>query len=89
MYRRREMKMLLTTLIAFSALGASSVQAGSVWLIIKEGVYTYGELGVTMDKIEMSDMDQCEEQGAIFMSSKRLGKSRDKGYSGFECLEGK
>ena len=42
-----------------------------------------------MDKIEMSDMDQCEEQGAIFMSSKWLGKSRDKGCSSFECLEGK
>jgi hypothetical protein len=82
------MRRFLTSVFAFM-MAAPSAQAGSVWLIIKEGVYSYGELGITMEKIEMKDMDQCEEQGAVFISSKRLGKSREKNYSGFECLEGK
>ena len=34
-------------------------------------------------------MDQCEEQGAVFMASdKENGKQIDK-YVGFECLEAK
>lgn len=35
----------------------------------------------------MKSMDQCEEQGAIVLSSKRIKRLRD--YLGFECLEGK
>ena len=45
-------------------------------------------IAVDLEKLEMEDMDQCEEQGAIFVASERMGKERGK-YVGFECLEGK
>ena len=64
------------------------VQADTVWLIMKEAVVVTGSFAVGMEKLEMTDMEQCEEQGAVFMSSERLGIKREK-YSGFECLEGK
>ena len=83
------MKGLLATSIALTAIGAVPVHAGSVWLIMKEAVDSSGpRFALALEKLEMSDMDQCEEQGAIFMSSERLGDRRSK-YSGFECLEGK
>ena len=87
----RRMKRFLAIPIALSTLGAMPVQAGSVWLIIKEAVkprQTAGSFGITLEKLEMESMDQCEEQGAIFMASERMGKDRVK-FSGFECLEGK
>ena len=83
------MKRLLTTAFALSTLGAAPVQASSVWLIMKEAVSLSGHrIAVDLEKLEMKDMDQCEEQGAIFIASERMGKERDK-YIGFECLEGK
>ena len=65
------------------------VQADTVWLIMKEAVYVQGQrFALGIDKLEMKDMEQCEEQGAVFMTSERLGAKREN-YSGFECLEGK
>ncbi len=64
-------------------------QADTVWLIIKEAVKPGGsKFALGIEKLEMKDMEQCEEQGAIFMSSERLGIKRNE-LSGFECLEGK
>ena len=39
------------------------------------------------EKIEMKDLDQCEMQGALFMSSERLYRTNE--MRGFECMEGK
>ena len=61
------------------------VQAGSVWLLMRE-VNAVG--GMTLEKIEMESMEQCEIQGAIYIASKRLGERYARGV-GFECLEGK
>lgn len=83
------MKRLLATAIALSTLGALPVQAGSVWLIMKEAVRVEGSrFALDLEKLEMKDMEQCEEQGAVFIASERMGKNRGK-YVGFECLEGK
>lgn len=77
-------------LLASAALTLSlPVQADTIWLIMKESVRVGpDEFALGMEKLEMKDMEQCEEQGAVFMTSERLGIKREK-YSGFECLEGK
>lgn len=87
------MKRLLAAILAFSALGAVPVAAEtaeqsnptedqpSIWLVLSAG---YGN---QLHSLPMKSMDQCEEQGAIFLSSKRIKRLRD--YLGFECLEGK
>ena len=54
----------------------------SVWLILRFGGIPVG--GGHLEKIPMVDMAQCELQGAIFTSSKRL---YPKDARGFECLE--
>ena len=72
--RLQQMKRLLAISIAFTTIGTVPVQAESVWLIMKEAVQVPGPgFALAVEKLEMSDMDQCEEQGAIFMSSERLG----------------
>ena len=74
---------------ALALISAPQVQAGSVWLIMKEAVRVEGSrFALDLEKLEMRDMDQCEEQGAVFMASERMGRDRGK-YVGFECLEGK
>ena len=85
------MKFIVLALILVSGFSPAPAQAGSVWLIMKEAVKprkTSGSFGITLEKLEMESMDQCEEQGAIFLASERMGKDRDR-YTGFECLEGK
>ena len=59
------------------------VQADTVWLFVRE---SYGE-AVTFEKIPITSMDQCEEQGALYLASSRLSKNRYR--FGFECFEGK
>ena len=54
----------------------------TVWLVLRYGAGGPGAL----EKIEMRDMAQCEMQGVVWESSKRISES---GYTGFECLEGK
>ena len=84
------MKKLLISVFAL-LLAAPAVQAGSVWLIMKEAVKphrTAGSFGIALEKLEMESMEQCEEQGAVFIASERMGKDRGK-YVGFECLEAK
>ena len=84
------MKKLLISVFALF-IAAPAVQAGSVWLIMKEAVkpkQTAGSFGIALEKLEMENMEQCEEQGAVFIASERMGRDRGK-YVGFECLEGK
>ena len=89
------MKRLLTTAIALSTLGALPVVAetalranptenqSSIWLILALG---NGLDDGALLSLPMRSMDQCEEQGAMYMSSERLSERK---YRGFECLEGK
>jgi len=66
------------------------VKADSVWLIMKEVVSRGESFGIAIEKLEMKDLNQCEEQGAKYIVSKKLGKWRDSGgYTGYTCLEGK
>ena len=81
------MKKLVIPVIALLIV-APPIHAGSVWLIMKEADYTKGEFVLDIDKVEMESMQQCEEQGAIYASSERMGRVRPQ-YTGFECLEGK
>ena len=70
-------------------MAAPAVRAGSVWLIIKEAVYLKSSrFSLALEKLEMENMEQCEEQGAVFIASERMGRNRGKNV-GFECLEGK
>ena len=90
------MKRLLATAIALSTLGVAPVTAetaqqvgqdadkSSIWLILALGDVRDGG---ALFSLPMKSMDQCEEQGAIYMSSVRLSKHLQ--YRGFECLEGK
>ena len=86
------MKKLLISVFALM-IAAPAVHAGSVWLIMKEaikvgGMKSQGRFGIALEKLEMESMEQCEEQGAVFIASERMGKDRGK-YVGFECLEAK
>jgi len=81
------------SLIVSLALGAAPVFAEtakqstltddqpSIWLVLSAG---YGDF---LHSLPMKSMDQCEEQGATFLSSTRIKRLKD--YLGFECLEGK
>ena len=82
-------KLLISIFALLIATPAPAVQAGSIWLIMKEAVRVEGSrFALDLEKLEMRDMDQCEEQGAVFMASERMGRDRGK-YVGFECLEAK
>ena len=59
------------------------VYAKSVWLLIRDGTLD----SPAFEKIEMESMDQCEMQGALYVSSKRLYRTSER--RGFECIEGK
>ena len=72
------MKRLLLPLIAALAL-PTAANAERVWLII--------DLSRGMEKIEVENMAQCEEQGNVFKKSKRL--YLDSKFRGYECLKGK
>ena len=94
--RLQHMRRLLATAIALSTLGALPAGAetalesiprkdqASVWLVLVIG---NGLEDGSLTTLPMKSMDQCEEQGAIFLSSKRI--ERIDNYLGFECLEGK
>ena len=93
------MKRVLATVIALSTLGALPVVAetalqtipgsdkSSTWLILVLGD---GHRDGSLLSLPMKSMEQCEEQGAIWMSSNRtIRLDVFRQYLGFECLEGK
>ena len=97
--RLQYMKRLLATAIALSTLGALPAAAetadpstltedtSSVWLILVLGD---GVEDGSLLSLPMKSMDQCEEQGAVWMSSNRtINWANYRKYLGFECLEGK
>ncbi len=60
--------------------------ATGVWLILIAGE-DHSTFPLAMHAIRTIDIEQCEEQGAVWISSKRI--TRKSKYLGFECLEGK
>ncbi|WP_320664635.1 hypothetical protein [Prochlorococcus sp. MIT 1223] len=77
------MKRLLLPLLAAFAL-PTAASAESYWLLLTHSKYE------TFEKIEMGSLDQCEEMGALFVSSKRLNMPIAPAWKpGFECFEGK
>jgi len=64
-------------------LGIQTAKAESVWLVIAIS----SARKATLEKIEMKNMTQCEEQGLIFMESKIKGSIS--GGKEFVCLKGK
>ena len=93
------MKRLLATAIALSTLGVLPVVAetveqanpgsdkSSVWLVLVIG---NGVEDGSLTTLPMKSMDQCEEQGVMWISSNRaIDKDYIRGSLGFECLEGK
>ena len=61
------------------------VQADSVWLII---VLRNMGGGSSMVKIEMKDLEQCTEQGALYMANQAIQTHYREGRE-FICVEGK
>ena len=93
------MKRLLATAVALSTLGALPVAAettesstvnkdtSSAWLILVIGD---GVQDGDLLSLPMKSMDQCEEQGAVWMSSNRtIQWAKYREFLGFECLEGR
>ena len=64
---------------------ANTANTGSVWLILHKG---WGE-DAALEKIEMTDMTQCEIQGALWKGSTTIEKKTVSKYQGFHCVEGK
>ena len=58
---------------------------GSVWLILHKG----WAADAALEKIEMTDMTQCEIQGALWKGSTTIEKKTVSKYQGFHCVEGK
>jgi hypothetical protein len=93
-------KLLLGTVAAvFSALplvaqevtpSAESRPAGkaevSTWLVLAIG---NGNEDGSLIALPMKSLDQCEEQGAVWITSKRIINNPERTRIGFECLEGK
>ena len=93
------MRRLLATAVALLTLRALPVAAetaeqstvnkdtSSTWLILVIGD---GMQDGDLLSLPMKSMDQCEEQGAVWMSSNRTIKlDHFREYLGFECLEGR
>ena len=83
-------RFLLLALTAglFSPIAAN---AASAWLILRYG-NIYGSRGaVALEKVKMSNMNQCELMGAKWMGTKLSQRENNFEKSmvfGYECIEG-
>ena len=76
----------ILTLLPLALMITPKAHAESHWLVITMGNgYDDGSMAV----IPMADRDQCEMQGAVWVTSKRNGATESNPVIGFECLEGK
>ena len=60
----------------------------SIWLILVLRGYLSEGGGSSMTKIEMKDLDQCNEQGALYVANQAIQPGFREGRE-FICLEGK
>lgn len=76
-------------LIAVASLIVTSmpVQAETVYLLIKSRIHASGS-GIALYSIPMSSNQQCEEAGALIISSQRFDLRHAK-EDAFECIQGK
>ena len=74
-------------LLVFLTVSANAVKAETVWLLLH---LCPGNASCTLEKIEMSGLDQCKEEASRLATSSTLfPKSvRLKNY-GYECIIGK
>ena len=77
-------------LLAIASLMAVSVpvQAETVYLLIKSEGNALRAVAVSLHSIPMDSLDQCEEMGALIISSDRFDAGRAQ-KDGFECIQGK
>jgi len=78
------MRRFLLLALGMGFLLPTAAKAESVWLIF----YIRSNYGVTSEKIQMISMDQCEEQGQIFLKEKMGGGVLERGNK-YICLKGK
>jgi len=93
------MKRLLSLCIAIAALGSQAVIAqpsdseavvekkGSVWLVLILRTNSVGG-GTSMVKIQSKNLDQCNEQGALYLANQEIQPDYKQGRD-FMCIEGK
>ena len=78
-------------LFAVASLMAVSmpVQAETIYLLIKSEATEWKRgTGVALHSIPMTSLEQCEEMGALIISSERFDAGSAK-EDGFECIQGK
>lgn len=77
--------LLLATAALLITLPAHSA---TVYLVLKSrSLKTSTGVGLSVVTIPMMSLDQCEEQGALLISSERF--DMDYEYGAFECITGK
>ena len=86
-------KFLVLPFLAAIAL-PTSVSAESIWLILRYASLKPSGPGVALEKVEMSNMDQCELMGAKWSGTKRTGMENGGSLTnfmvfGYECIKGK
>jgi len=64
------------------------VQAETVYLVLKSKSDGGGGVGVTLHSIPMTSLDQCQEQGALLVTSKSFDLKHVH-QDAFECITGK
>ena len=65
------------------------VQAETIYLLIKSDATEWKRgNGVALHSIPMTSLEQCEEMGALIISSERFDAGSAK-EDGFECIQGK
>tara|TARA_Y100000817_G_C16472754_1_gene374457 strand:- start:224 stop:475 length:252 start_codon:yes stop_codon:yes gene_type:complete len=83
------MKILLIifALLFFPLLNAKSE---SVWLLLLYNSITSQGASAAFEKIEMKNLDQCEEQGQIYLDSKKIPRKwGNHPFKAYECIIGK
>jgi hypothetical protein len=80
------MKYLLA--VASLMLVSLPAQSETVYLIIKSKIHFGQGSGISLYSIPMDSMDQCEEQGAVLVTSERFDL-RKAAQDAFECITGK
>lgn len=86
------MRKLLIPLIAAITL-PTNVNAETIWLVLKT-VQCAGGCGAALEKIEMATMDQCHENGEVFISKGFSADRPEKNskaiwHTAYKCLKGK
>ena len=82
-------KLLIPLLTALSL--PTSVNAESIWLILRYGSEHVGHTrigGASLEKIEMQDLNQCETEGEKWIRTK-APKGEKRTILAYHCLVGK